>query len=98
MSISEQTAPNEYNEQSESVPGEISTPDGSGESTTAAQDLLIESESTNPTASPTVIPGQVEEAQNPAIYNPKIHCQKCKLENPPTALRCQNCGENCAAR
>jgi ribosomal protein L40E len=24
----------------------------------------------------------------------QIHCQKCKTENPPTALRCQNCDAN----
>jgi hypothetical protein len=94
MSISEQTASNGHDEQSESTPGEISASDGSGKSTTVAQDLHIESDSTNPTESPTVIPGQEGEAQNPAIYNPKIHCHKCKLENPPTALRCQNCGVN----
>ncbi len=94
MSISEQPASDGQAEQSEPDPGEISEPDGSIESRTAPQVLIIESESTNPTESPPVIPVQESKEQNPAIYNAKIHCPKCKSENPPTALRCQNCDAN----
>jgi hypothetical protein len=94
MSFVEQTAHEGPDELGKSNSSEMSDSEESSEPTAAVRDIQIESESTHPTESPPVIPGQVEEAENPAIYNPKIHCHKCKLENPPTALRCQNCGVN----
>jgi hypothetical protein len=94
MSIEEQSPSEALDEQTESGPGEVEGSKEPNVVTTSAQNIQVETQSNAPSENPPAVHDQASAAQELAIHKARIHCHKCKLENPPTALRCQNCGAN----
>jgi hypothetical protein len=54
----------------------------------------VESEATALSENPSSLPIQTVAVQDLILNHARLYCYKCQSENPPTALRCQNCDAN----